>query len=456
MQQTIESSFIDTDYVSPLTAEAYLQMYRDQGQQLVIKASGRELTTEKLRALVPQIEYLTANGIYTVLVYGGGEQITQEWKDLHPGVDRPKVNGVGITTDEVRRDAVRPAYEKIRRRLQDALPDFLFFNPEDMPCDRVESVIGKDGQPVDPRWVGKPRGLVIPQGRNVAIGFMGMMGKEDLNVNADWIARGVGELDQTGEIFFLTETRGVLDRQKNVVPVLLANEIRSDGGYPGLDIDGGMGLKTLEVKNLLAATRGRLQKVVFTDGAGLRREIEDWRGGGTLVFDPCDLECSPATAIEHTIVDTIDAEYEEQGLFRRLMPEGKERARRERRVVRIGNSPMGGFSLLDHPSDNAVEFARYWAGYPGNGIGKHIVGHAQRQFGIMGRNELFALSAPLNPSDETSKQKLIELYQSYGFQCRGKVSEFQGKDGVPHHVSAYDPATRGRDPYYFIYKRPGS
>ncbi len=439
-------------YVSPPTAEAFLQLYREQGRQFVIKASGKELAPERLAVLVPQINFLTANGIYTILIYGGGDQIDWEWEEKHPGIPRPKVEGIGITTDQVIKDAVLPAYGKIHIQLQQALPDFQFFEPAQIPCDKVPPIQTGAGDSVDPQWVGRPNGFVIPQRKNVAIGFVGMVGKHPVNMNADSVAQATSQFDQAGELFFLTNTHGVLDEDGQVIPILLASELREDGSHPEVRIEGGMKQKTREARRILLETRNRIRKVAIIGGGDLRSEIEDWKGSGTLIFDPKDLHCSPATASELAIVDSLSLEYEADGRFRPRSTQEKELLRQEQRVVRIDTSPLGGFSLIDH--GDCVELAGFWAGYPKNGIGRQIMTHAKRQFEGMGRKTLVALSTPLNPADPEQHKRVVELYEGYGFRCGGKVSELQGREDVPAHVSTYFASSQGRNPYLFIYKNP--
>ncbi|HLC66897.1 MAG TPA: hypothetical protein VJK52_04615, partial [Candidatus Nanoarchaeia archaeon] len=108
------------------SAEAFHKLYG--GKKILVKAGGAELAPHLLPLLAEQIRGLTRNDIHVTLVFGGGPQISAQWNAKHQE-KRPMKNGVGITTTDVLRDGVQPAYEEVRGRLLAVLPEMRVLEP---------------------------------------------------------------------------------------------------------------------------------------------------------------------------------------------------------------------------------------------------------------------------------------------------------------------------------------
>jgi len=262
----------------------YLDFYRDK--TLLLKVSGKEISGTSFGKLVDDIQFLTSNQIRILLVFGGGEQTDYFWKQKHPGEDRPKYQGIGITSREVLNDGVLPAYTAIRSKLEAALPGIFIVAPEEVLAEKMHRI---DESGLDPGLVGRVETINVPESHILtAVGFLGMdESGQKLNLNADDIV--VKLVEQMGtkinEVIFLTESGGLLTGTGGeLIPQLTMNEVAEviEGRHPKIKVDGGMLKKLREIHKILPM----VGKAVITNTQGLRREIEDKNGSGTLFFDP--------------------------------------------------------------------------------------------------------------------------------------------------------------------------
>lgn len=421
-----------TPHSLPL-ADDYLALYK--GKTLLIKASGRELMPDRLTHLCDAIRTLTSNGVYITLIFGGQTQIDQHWAKDHPE-PRPKKDGIGITTPQVLADGVIPAFAQIREELAAALPDCVqIVAPESLVCTQVE----------DRGLVGAPNALNgIDDIRNKAFGFMGQSSDgQAFNVNGDDTTNFLVQqfAHTVDEVIMLTDTRGVVDDEA-VVPIILSSDIREDGSHATIDITGGMLKKMQSVRAMLQ----RVSKVAMTTSAKLLEEIEDWKGSGTLCVNVNAIECSPMQQHERAIVEAVFADFIEKGTFRRpKTTEELEAQLSAHNVLRVGNSPLGGFSLMDR-GDRFTELCKLWSGYTGNGLGQQLAGQWQGM--IPPGNTLFAMG---NPKDEdpASIKKVIDIFTRLGLQNQGRLEEvLAAGTRLPASLQEYEP---GRNPLLFTH-----
>jgi acetylglutamate kinase len=274
---------------------AYLDFYR--GKTLLLKVSGKEISGASFGKLVEDITYLVANQIRILLVFGGGDQIDSAWKQKHPEEDRPKHQGVGITSPQVMEDGVLPAYAAIRSKLEAALPGIFIVSPEEVRAKKITDI----GDGVSPGLVGRVEAINSPEDKPLtAVGFLGIdESGQKLNLNADDIVAHLAEQmgAKINEVIFLTESGGLLTHAGGeIISQLSLDEVDEviAGRHPTIKVDGGMLKKLREIRKILP----KVGKAVVTNARGLRREIEDKGGSGTLFFAPSAVSLSEAAIDE--------------------------------------------------------------------------------------------------------------------------------------------------------------
>lgn len=426
-------------------AGAYEELYKDK--VVLIKVSGAEIEGENFPKLIEDIRWLIEKQIRVVLIFGGGDQITQKYKEA-TGDDRPKIDGIGVTTPDVLTKGVLPALNDIRGKLQEVLPGkTVFIEPEAMRCEIHP----------DPRYglVGIPKEIDLPDAPVSAIGFVGtaedpsayppalldQIGAPLLNVNADDIAVALIRQYETliNELIFITKKRGVEDIHGEVAPLLTDIRIRRilASADPDISADGGMKKKLEAILSVLQA----VGKIAITDAKSLRVEIEKWKGEGTFCVDTKQLVFTGMLPIEEAIFDAVFEEYEKSGKFRHREPDELNELKRHHFMLRIKNSPIGGLSLV--PKENGwTELSSWWALAVGNGVGQLLLDSALEK---MGANKLYAMA--LDPG------AVEALKTNKSFRCLGKLSEARANhpDEIPPSLKdeiKYDVAKR--DSYVFI------
>jgi acetylglutamate kinase/GNAT superfamily N-acetyltransferase len=412
----------------PREAQAYADLYH--GKTLVLKASGAEIQSEYFQQLAADIRDLTARGVRIVLTFGGGDQISRHYAG-HTSAPRQKIDGVGVTTRDVLQYGVLPAYEEIRAKLQQALPQSVFVNPDQMVCDPI----------TDSRYglVGIPREVRLPDSELSIVGFAGSVDGQPVNVNADDVAKQIAMQyrDEVEELILLTGTGGVLNKSGTVVPLLTDTKMDDilSGSSDSITVDGGMLKKMQAVRDILTVTG----KAVITRTDRLEKELLQWMGDGTMCVDTKQLASSPIQLRERHIFNAVYEQHVENGIFRPRPADELRRLRDNHHMVRVKKSPLGGFSAV--PDGEWLELSAVWAGTIGNGIGRMVMDSAVKE---AGRRNMYALSA---------NEDAVEAFRKHGaFEERGSVSEARGSDGVPPSLLHYDTST-GRDPRVFVAKK---
>ncbi len=426
-------------------AEAYNELYKDK--VVLVKVSGAEIEGENFPKLIEDIRWLIEKQIRVVLIFGGGDQITQKYKDA-TGESRPKIDGIGVTTPEVLTKGVLPALGDIRGQLQKVLPaGTVFVEPEAMRCEIHP----------DERYglVGIPKEIDLPDAPVSAIGFVGTAedpskyppallektGAPLLNVNADDIAVALVRQYKTliNELIFVTKKRGVEDIHGEIAPLLTDVRIRRilADADPDIPVDGGMKKKLEAILSVLQA----VGKIAITDAKSLMAEIEKWKGEGTFCVDTKQLVFAGMLPIEEAIFDAVFEEYERSGKFRYREPAELDDLKHHHFMLRIKNSPIGGLSLVPK-EDGWLELSSWWALAVGNGLGQILLDSAREK---VGANKLYAMA--LDPG------AVEALKANKGFKCLGKLSEARAEhtDEIPPFLkdeTKYDVTKR--DSYVFV------
>jgi acetylglutamate kinase len=223
-----------------------------------------------------------------IIVHGGGKAITELLSDL--GVESQFIDGQRVTTKEIMKIAEMVLSGTINKEIVSLLnangtkaigisgkdASFLEAIPKDFKSFGYTGVI----QNVNPEIVDNilDDGF-IPVIAPIATGSK--MGHPGFNINADLVASKIAVALKARKVLFLTDTKGVLDREMNLINTLdikRTEELKRDG-----IINGGMIPK---VDACIEALRGGVKKAHIIDGRvehSMLLEILTSSGIGTCI-----------------------------------------------------------------------------------------------------------------------------------------------------------------------------
>lgn len=427
-------------------ADVCLDQYR--GSTILLKISGKQLLQKEIAQLVDDVQRLTRAGIRFLIVFGGGEQINKRWAEHHGDRKRPKAeNGEAITTPEILGYA-RDAYDEICSEVRRRMPEVLILDPVNVHC------VLKDGL----QLTGEIVSIDLPEtDGNVAIGFIGSVDEIvtsgnaiwEANVNADGICRHLVEQEsirrKIREVIIVTETKGVLDADGNLVPVLTVEDVRlilgNKGKHPtkNIEVKDGM-VKKLQECLLIALAKG---KAVMTDVGGVAAEIENYKGSGTLIFDPEQCSLEPMAEEQRPIFREIYRKNTESGTFRPRTEEELHLLEKHHRLFAINGSVLGGLSLVPH--GDWTELETLWAEPIKNGLGQIVLNEAAKQ--AQG-SKLYALAS--------KPESIGALKANANFKELGELEALKEDcpPDYPLHLRSYD--TSRRTPRVFVLKSDGA
>ncbi|NPA04061.1 MAG: acetylglutamate kinase [Epsilonproteobacteria bacterium] len=209
-----------------LDALPFIQTFRDQ--IFVIKYGGSAQTLQTLKESFAQdISLLYTVGIKVVIVHGGGKQITEILKRL--GIDTHFIEGQRVTTPEIMEIVEMVLSGDINKEIVSLLnsykakaigisgkdANFIQAKPKDLEKFGYTGVVEK----VDPSVIEKlleeqfiP--VIAPIGAGEGLGHIGF------NINADLCASQIAGALKAKKIIFLTDTPGVLDKDKKLISTL--------------------------------------------------------------------------------------------------------------------------------------------------------------------------------------------------------------------------------------------
>ncbi len=250
-----------------LEALPYIKKFRDE--KIVIKYGGSAQTSEVLKQKFAQdIILLHTVGMKPIIVHGGGKSITNLLNDL--GVDTKFIDGQRVTTKEVMRIAEMVLSGEINKEIVSLLnsqggsaiglsgkdANLLEAIPKDFENFGYTGTI----QNVNPKVVCNILDdgfvpVIAPIASSSNIGHPGF------NINADLVASQVAIALNARKIVFLTDTKGVLDKDMNLLSTLDINQ--TDALKENGTISGGMVPK---VDACVEALRGGVKKAHIIDG----------------------------------------------------------------------------------------------------------------------------------------------------------------------------------------------
>jgi len=270
-----------------LDALPYIQKFRDD--IIVVKYGGSAQTSTELKVKFAQdIALLLSVGMKPVVVHGGGKSITNLLSELN--IDTKFIDGQRVTTKEVMRIAEMVLSGEVNKDIVSLLnsqgakaigisgkdANFLKAVAKD------ESKFGYTGiiNEIDPTIVYSilEDGLV-PVIAPIAAG--NSIGDPGFNINADLAASKIAVALKARKILFLTDTPGVLDKDKNLIQTL--NIQKTEALKEDKTIVGGMVPK---VDACIEALRGGVKKAHIIDGRvehSILLEILTSSGIGTCI-----------------------------------------------------------------------------------------------------------------------------------------------------------------------------
>ena len=290
---------IDPHLTARLLSEALPYMKRYAGKTIVVKYGGHAMGDEKVAAdFARDVVLMKQVGINPVVVHGGGPQIAKMLERLK--VKSEFVDGLRVTdaaTVEIVEMVLSGAINKeivatINRAggravgLSGKDANFMIARKvtrtKKDPDSNIERVLdlGFVGDPykIDPTFLdGFAKSDIIPVVAPIGIGENG----ETFNINADTAAGAIAGALKAERVLLLTDVKGVLDKNKELIPDLTAKrakELIADG-----TISGGMIPK---VETCLYAVDRGAKGAIILDGRvrhSILMEIFTDQGVGTMI-----------------------------------------------------------------------------------------------------------------------------------------------------------------------------
>jgi len=250
-----------------LDALPYIKRFHNE--KIVIKYGGSAQTSDELKQKFAQdIVLLQTVGMRPIIVHGGGKSITKLLSDL--GIETEFIDGQRVTTKKIMRVVEMVLSGEINKEIVSLLnshgakaigisgKDGGFFEaiPKDFEKFQYTGVI----QSINPQIVENILDdgfipVIAPIASSPNINHPGF------NINADLVASQVAVALKARKVIFLTDTKGVLDSNLNLISRLDVREVErlKKSGV----IKGGMIPK---VDACIEALRGGVKKAHIIDG----------------------------------------------------------------------------------------------------------------------------------------------------------------------------------------------
>ncbi len=270
-----------------LDALPYIKKFRDD--IILIKYGGSAQTSNELKQnFAKDIALLNLVGMKPVIVHGGGKSITNLLQELN--IDTKFIDGQRVTTKEVMRIAEMVLSGEVNKDIVSLLnsqgakaigisgkdANFLTAVAKDKDKFGYTGVINE----VNPEIIFKMLDEnLIPVIAPIAASSK--INEPGFNINADLAASKIAIALNARKILFLTDTPGVLDKNKNLIQTLTiqkVNELKENG-----TIGGGMLPK---VDACIEALKGGVKKAHIIDGRvehSILLEIFTSSGIGTCI-----------------------------------------------------------------------------------------------------------------------------------------------------------------------------
>ena len=289
----------DPQTIARILSQALPYMREYNGEYIVVKYGGHAMGDEGLAAeFARDIVLLKQVGMNPIVVHGGGPQIGAMLERLK--VKSEFIDGLRVTdaatVEVVERVLSGTINKQIVASINQAGGKAVGLSGKDAnfltarrvtrtkkdPDSNIERVLdlGFVGEPehIDPSLLDNfEKSDIIPVIAPIGVGRDGAT----YNINADTVAGAVAAAMKASRLLLLTDVRGVLDKDKNLLPDLTAAQVRAliaDG-----TISGGMIPK---VETCLMAVEGGVEGAIILDGRvphATLLEIFTDTGVGTMI-----------------------------------------------------------------------------------------------------------------------------------------------------------------------------
>ena len=271
-----------------LEALPYIQKFSEK--TIVIKYGGSVMENEDLsKEVFRDIVLLKFVGMRPIVVHGGGKEITRLMKKL--GIPSKFVSGHRITDKETLDIVEMILAGKINKRVvaginaQGGLA--IGLSGKDANLIKAEKLVLNES--LDLGYVGNIKNIniilldsLIQEGYIPVISSIGIDEKgQGYNINADIVAGKVAQMLKAEKLIYLTDTEGVLDREKGVISHLSVDEakILIERG----DIVGGMLPKVTSAVEALREGVGKVHIINGNFPHSILLEIFTEEGVGTEI-----------------------------------------------------------------------------------------------------------------------------------------------------------------------------
>ena len=261
--------------------------------KLVIKIGGQAAEDAKgRRRLARQIVELRHAGHSVVVVHGGGRTLTRTLERL--GIATEFHQGLRVTDAATRDVALMVLAGMVNKQW---VAEFAALGQPALGISGGDAGLvqakklsfGSNGQKKDLGYVGRPRKIqttvlemalregLVPVVASLGLGARG----EFLNINADDLAAALAMALRADRLFYLTESGGVWDTERRLLPLVKLGEI------PNLIRKGvvrdGMIPKLLSCARLLRKSVGEVDILPADRSRALVRAVENGQHGGTRI-----------------------------------------------------------------------------------------------------------------------------------------------------------------------------
>jgi len=261
--------------------------------KLVVKIGGQAAEDAKgRRKLARQIVELRRDGHSIVVVHGGGKALTRTLDRL--GIPTEFHQGLRVT-DAATRDVALMVLAGIVNKQWVA--EFAALGQPalgicggDAGLVRAKKIsLGSNGEKKDLGYVGRPHKIrtsvlkmALREGLIPVVASLGLSARgEFLNINADDLAAAIAVALEADRLFYLTESGGVWDAERRLLPLVKLGEI------PGLIRKGvvrdGMIPKLLSCSRLLRKKVGEVDILAADGSNALLHALANGRHGGTRI-----------------------------------------------------------------------------------------------------------------------------------------------------------------------------
>ena len=263
---------------------------------MVIKYGGNAMVDDKLKhSFAKDVVLLKLVGMHPIIVHGGGPQINESL-DL-VGKKGQFHNGMRVTDKETM-DIVYDVLNSINIEIVELIKDnggdaSSLSQRESLGFIKSKKLLVKDNilqkNTIDLGFVGEIESIdqkfINKFITNKSIPVIAPIGygndSQIYNINADVVAGKIAEVMSSEKLVLMTNTKGVLDKNKKLITGLVASEI--DGLIKSGTLTGGMLPK---IQSAVHAAKSKVNSVHIIDGRvehALLLEILTDQGVGTLI-----------------------------------------------------------------------------------------------------------------------------------------------------------------------------